>query len=200
MFLATVVAATLAGSAAEAAVSVTINFPATGDGWCGTDNGVSTCGTLSNGGFTGKMQKTDDSVTSSLSNADGYPFPRDFVATGLSGFLRMGGSTAYTVLQVGPYSGDTVVLSNYAGSAVPFSFTFAPTSFSPGDPWSVVLLTDVPQTNPSVGNWLQIGPGSLTFTGSIVPEPSTWAMMVMGFVGLGFAGYRASRKGAAIGV
>ena len=25
-----------------------------------------------------------------------------------------------------------------------------------------------------------------------VPEPSTWAMMAIGFVGLGFAGYRAS--------
>jgi hypothetical protein len=28
------------------------------------------------------------------------------------------------------------------------------------------------------------------------PEPSTWAMMVLGFAGLGFAGYRASRKAA----
>jgi PEP-CTERM motif len=29
-----------------------------------------------------------------------------------------------------------------------------------------------------------------------VPEPSTWAMMLIGFAGLGFAGYRASRKSA----
>jgi hypothetical protein len=28
------------------------------------------------------------------------------------------------------------------------------------------------------------------------PEPSTWVMMIMGFAGLGFAGYRASRKSA----
>ena len=28
------------------------------------------------------------------------------------------------------------------------------------------------------------------------PEPSTWAMMVLGFAGLGFAGYRSSRKTA----
>jgi len=26
------------------------------------------------------------------------------------------------------------------------------------------------------------------------PEPSTWAMMLIGFAGLGFAGYRASRR------
>jgi PEP-CTERM motif len=31
-----------------------------------------------------------------------------------------------------------------------------------------------------------------------VPEPSTWAMMILGFVGLGFAGYRTSREAAAI--
>src|ERR1700677_2970599 len=30
------------------------------------------------------------------------------------------------------------------------------------------------------------------------PEPSTWAMMILGFAGLGFAGCRASRKAAAI--
>ncbi len=31
-----------------------------------------------------------------------------------------------------------------------------------------------------------------------VPEPSTWAMMLIGFAGLGFAGYRASRKSAEV--
>jgi hypothetical protein len=30
------------------------------------------------------------------------------------------------------------------------------------------------------------------------PEPSTWAMMTLGFVGLSFAGYRSSRKAGAI--
>jgi hypothetical protein len=33
---------------------------------------------------------------------------------------------------------------------------------------------------------------------STIPEPSTWAMMVLGFAGLGFAGYRASRKTPAL--
>jgi hypothetical protein len=201
LFLATVVAATLAGPAAEASVSVTINFPAAGDGWCGTDNGVGTCGTLTSGGYSGNMQEACDFVTSSLSNADGYPIPAGFVATGISGFLYVSGSTAYTLLQVGPYAGGDISLIAYVGpGAVPFSFTFAPTPFYTGGPFNVVLVTDVPQTNPSVGNWIQIGTGSLTVTGSIVPEPSTWTMMVAGFVGLGFAGYRASRKSAAIGV
>jgi len=33
-----------------------------------------------------------------------------------------------------------------------------------------------------------------------VPEPSTWAMLLLGFAGVGFAGYRASRKSAALAV
>jgi hypothetical protein len=36
-----------------------------------------------------------------------------------------------------------------------------------------------------------------TFTLTAVPEASTWALMVIGFAGLGFAGYRASQKRAA---
>lgn len=34
-----------------------------------------------------------------------------------------------------------------------------------------------------------VGPG--------IPEPSTWAMMLIGFAGLGFAGYRSSKKRSA---
>ena len=34
-------------------------------------------------------------------------------------------------------------------------------------------------------------PSDLVF--SVVPEPSTWAMMLLGFAGLGFAGYRRAR-------
>jgi hypothetical protein len=38
--------------------------------------------------------------------------------------------------------------------------------------------------------------GSLTeIAAAPVPEPSTWAMMLLGFAGLGFAGYQASRAG-----
>jgi hypothetical protein len=36
--------------------------------------------------------------------------------------------------------------------------------------------------------------------GAAVPEPSTWAMMALGFAGLAFVGYRRSRKGAAFAV
>jgi hypothetical protein len=35
---------------------------------------------------------------------------------------------------------------------------------------------------------------------AVVPEPSMWAMLLLGFTGLGTAGYRASRKGVAVTV
>ncbi len=41
------------------------------------------------------------------------------------------------------------------------------------------------------------GPGlSFTLVGSVVPEPSTWAMMLMGFAALGFVGYRSTKPRA----
>ena len=45
------------------------------------------------------------------------------------------------------------------------------------------------------------GPGGFGFDlaiGGAVPEPSTWAMMLVGFAGLGFAGYRSTRRCAGL--
>jgi PEP-CTERM motif len=47
------------------------------------------------------------------------------------------------------------------------------------------------------GDGQGLGNGSVIIelmTGSPVPEPSTWAMMAIGFAGLGFMGWRGSRK------
>ncbi len=44
-------------------------------------------------------------------------------------------------------------------------------------------------TNPTYENWY-----GFTVGVSAVPETSTWLMMLLGFAGLGFAGYRSSRK------
>ena len=44
------------------------------------------------------------------------------------------------------------------------------------------------------------GIAALDFASPAVPEPSTWAMMALGFAGLAFAGHRRSRKGAAFAV
>jgi PEP-CTERM motif len=63
-------------------------------------------------------------------------------------------------------------------------------------------------------DWLRVGtdivgavgdPATITqfnaafsLSGSVVPEPSTWAMMLMGFAGLGFAWYRKAKSIAAV--
>ncbi len=56
-------------------------------------------------------------------------------------------------------------------------------------------------------DWLRIGSditgqgpfnAAFSLTGAAAPEPSTWAMFLMGLAGLGFAGYRRRKRGAAI--
>jgi PEP-CTERM motif len=56
-------------------------------------------------------------------------------------------------------------------------------------------------------DWLRIGTdivgagafdASFSLSGSAVPEPSTWAMMLLGFAGLGLAAYRKGRSVASI--
>jgi hypothetical protein len=78
------------------------------------------------------------------------------------------------------------------------------------------LLLSAPKTLPAPGDlqswirnddlapdWLRIGTdithqgpfnAAFSLSGVTVPEPSTWAMMLLGFAGLGFVGYRRTRK------
>jgi hypothetical protein len=55
--------------------------------------------------------------------------------------------------------------------------------------------------NHTVGHYLTMGQGTViplvTSVTAAVPEPATWAMMLLGFGCLGFAGYRRSRKDGA---
>jgi hypothetical protein len=43
-----------------------------------------------------------------------------------------------------------------------------------------------------------IGLDNVSAAVAAVPEPSTWAMMILGFMGMGFMAYRRSRKGLAL--
>ena len=58
--------------------------------------------------------------------------------------------------------------------------------------WYSIGLQTYLSSNVSEGAY---NPGELVGSVSLnTPEPSTWAMMLVGFAGLGFAGYRGSRR------
>ena len=76
-------------------------------------------------------------------------------------------------------------------------------SFETAAGQSVNIFSFFGQGTPPTGNAygeFAANPGAFgvgTFTLTAVPEASTWALMLIGFAGLGMAGYRASQKRAA---
>ena len=52
--------------------------------------------------------------------------------------------------------------------------------------------------HPTEAGHALIAEAALRAIGAPVPEASTWAMMLLGFAGLSFAGYRTSRKSATV--
>ena len=77
-----------------------------------------------------------------------------------------------------------------------YALTLTPSSFSlsfPQFPNNVGVQTY------SVEDWTGgTDNGSYTLTLTAVPEASTWAMLLVGFAGLGFAGYRRAKPVAAL--
>ena len=66
-------------------------------------------------------------------------------------------------------------------------------SFTPGNDDNAVT-----QFATAGGDFLEATVSNVTVTvtaSAPVPEPSTWAMMLLGFAGIGFAGYRARKRG-----
>jgi PEP-CTERM motif len=83
-------------------------------------------------------------------------------------------TTGYTALMSGISQGTDVTLSGTNDSYSYYAFGMAPNQSSGNN----VLLVSIDGTAPPSG----INPG--------VPEPSTWAMMILGFFGVGFMAYR----------
>ncbi len=189
--LVTVAAVAISGATAKAA-TVTVDFPTAGDGWC--DVASATCGTLSSGGLTGELKSKYSFITSKSS----YPALQDFVATGISVNMNYY-NTGYAVIDYFVDSNEfqyVTVCCGINGINIPTVAFATPTLLSPTSSFSYVLDSDIDQTNTSAGNWIQFGEGTITLTGYYAtPEPSTWAMLLLGFGGLGFAGYSRA-KGA----
>ena len=119
------------------------------------------------------------------------------------GFLDMGG----TITPIDPF-GSTFAMAlgvNDLGEIVGiytdasgFQHGFVdnggvPTSFDPPGS-TMTTINGVNDLGDIVGFFTEANGDVVGFVGTPVPEPATWAMMIAGFAGLGFLGYRTSRQ------
>lgn len=180
-------AAAIATSSAAEATSVTIDFPTTGDAWADVTGGTS--GTLT-GTYTGALKYANSYVTSS---GNAYPSLNNFVATAFSATYNIYNTQYDTInYSIGGSTVDIPLLDCCGGELYSTgTWSLSPVLLTSASPITFTLDYDVPQTNPTAGNWIQFGTGTVTLTGYYAtPEPSTWAMLLLGFGGLGLAGYR----------
>jgi hypothetical protein len=62
---------------------------------------------------------------------------------------------------------------------------------------TAVTINGINDTGDFVGFYTDAAGSTVGFIGTPIPEPSTWAMMLVSFAGLGFLGYRKALKGTA---
>lgn len=102
---------------------------------------------------------------------------------------------------VGTYSGNAFALAGVfntpTGFGVPIDIGHSLTLVVPTGATELFLgFADASGFNGTSGDYSD-NDGSLTVTES-VPEPSTWAMMILGFCGLGFMAFRRKRNAPAL--
>jgi hypothetical protein len=127
----------------------------------------------------------DETVLGRTSDSETGPFTVDITGLALSGALSLPGSPLDgRTLMVGLDSSDPSDTSAGTTTITPDGAMFRIDSFF--DVFvDITLDLPPPLTSPSVS----VGPILLV----AVPEPSTWAMLLIGFAGLGYAGYRRAR-------
>ena len=85
---------------------------------------------------------------------------------------------------LGPASGESVLFDGFPGNGG------TNTALIYGDYYFTEALLRLQNVLDGEPGWVLYSP--------TVPEPSTWAMMLLGFAGLGFAGIRRARAGRAL--
>ena len=122
-----------------------------------------------------------------------------YTVDGVTGSVEVG-STTYTITGLTTYAGDDQLVSTSTSSTVAYVdfprlsvetsggfalnlFSFNPTSYG------VVLSDQNPSGNPFTSPYYSV----TVADPSPAPEPSTWAMMLVGFAGLAFVATRRRR-------
>jgi hypothetical protein len=153
----------------------------------------------------------DWSLTGPAPGLGGVPFPGSGTITATaSGGTGVWSIEAITgVVNGSEITGTSSFESDADNELFTNGFAFVGTtgiSFETAAGQSINIFSFFGQGTPPTGNAygeLASAPGGFgvgTFTLTAVPEESTWALMLIGFAGLGIAGYRASRKRVAAAI
>jgi hypothetical protein len=124
--------------------------------------------------------------------------------TGIYQFVDLTAGTKYTFSfeYNGGGGGTTTMISFALGSIFSGNVSTASLNVYGGSPWALYSTTFTPTTTgPEKLSFLPNGVWSGGFidavsiqNASTIPEPSSWAMMLLGFAGLGFAALRKTRQ------
>jgi hypothetical protein len=220
MGLAVAIFAAFAGSASAGIITTNADLP---EGWkngTGTSNGNFTIDTESDGAILGLRAAVRfvGSITPNGGDTNIYTAPIGLgtgkgAGAALWNFeysydpgLLTGTTTTITISDnhndnFGPFGlsvfdntsppGTNAVQNSENISFFPFSLG----GFNPSAPaiYTITMTMDDANNSPIGSVDIQVDVGA-------VPEPSTWAMMILGFLGLGFMTYRRKRNGAALSV
>jgi hypothetical protein len=184
-----------AASAAQAAVNV-IDFGAASTGvvtYSGSSLNVSTALDLSKATVAVTTVGGDDTTGIALGTPIVF-FPLDIVygsgdgpeAIDLSKTWTVGGTTYSETL-------NEVTISRSPANSITLSFTGEVTGGAFVDSPATLILNANQARGPGVGHAVSVAFTNAAETGA-VPEASTWAMMLLGFAGIGFAVTRRSAK------
>jgi PEP-CTERM motif len=96
---------------------------------------------------------------------------------------------------------DTVAFSDSGFMPTTTAISFGPGTLAAGNQYEYELIFDdgINSSYNGIATTARSDQRTLGFFSAAVPEPSTWAMLLAGFAGLGFAGYRRGRGRAVVG-
>jgi hypothetical protein len=118
--------------------------------------------------------------------ANGQLTAMSFTIDGMTFNLLNSTSAGVGFNNTGPSTPEIINTINYTGQHDNFVFQLSAGGFG-------YTFTDTANSQLSSS-------GTIVATISAVPEPSTWAMMILGFCGLGFMAYRRKPNGPALSV